>query len=107
MMGGPSMMADHKAMMARMAAADQKLDELVARMNAAKGEQKVAAIAAAVTELATQRREMDAHMLRMQSGMMERMMSHMSAMHGSGGMMKKTAEPAVGDTDHSAHHPQK
>ena len=45
----------------------------------------------------------------MQSGMMEQMMSRMSAMHGSGGMMQGTPAPKTDatDPDHAAHHPDK
>ena len=82
------MMADQKAMMAAMAAADQKLTELVARMNAAKGDDKVTAIAAVVTELVAQHQRMHGQM---------RM---------PGGMMNKTTPPAEPKDDHSAHHPQ-
>ena len=103
------MMGDQKEMMARMAAADKKLAELVARMNSAQGDQKVAAMAAVINELVAQRTQMQ-QMMGMQGGMMDQMMSHMSAMHGSEGMAgKKTPEPAkdAGEADHSAHHPDK
>ncbi|HET9193940.1 MAG TPA: hypothetical protein VFO21_13745 [Vicinamibacterales bacterium] len=86
-------MADHKqkmaeqaAMMAKMAAADQKLADLVAQMKAAKGEDKVTAVAAVLEELVAQRRHM----------------------HQSCGMMKTA--PAITETteaDHAAHHPEK
>jgi len=93
-MGSQGDMADHKqkmagqaAMMAKMAAADQRLADLAARMNAATGEDKVAAMAAVLNELVAQRKQM----------------------HQSCGMMSnapaavtKTTEP-----DHSAHHPEK
>ena len=99
---------DQKAMMAKMAGADLKLDMLVAQMNAAMDDEKVAAIAAVVTELAAQRTHMQEQMMRMQGDMMEQMMSRMSAMHGSGGMMKKTPEtPKEPTGDHAAHHPEK
>ncbi len=77
-------------------------------MNAATGDRKVDAIAAVVTELAAQRKQMQEQM-RMQSGMMEQMMSRMSAMHGSGGMMQGTPAPKTDatDPDHAAHHPDK
>jgi hypothetical protein len=91
-----------------MAADDEKLAQLITTMNAAKGDQKVAAIAAVVNELAAQRTRMQAQMMRMQGGMMDQMMSHMAAMHGPGGMMnKKAPEPAAGEQDHAAHHPEK
>ena len=104
-----AMMAEQKAMMARMAAADQKLSDLVATMNTAKGDEKVAAIAAVVNELATQRTQMQRQMMRMQSRMMDHMMSHMSAMHEAGAMTNKQAPETAPPTepDHSAHHPEK
>lgn len=97
--------------MAKMAAADKKLADLLARMNAAKGNEKVEAMAAVITELATQRMQMQEQMMRMQSGMMDHMMGHMSAMHGASGMMKTAPPPTPAekpaDADHSAHHPEK
>ena len=86
----PSMIERHQ-MMQRMSAADQKLSELIAAMNAATGDKKVEAIAAVVTELAAQRRQMQEQM-RMQRDMMEQMMSRMAAMPGNSGMMKKAPE---------------
>jgi hypothetical protein len=102
--------AEPMQMMKMMAADDAKLAGLITAMNAAKGEQKVAAIAAVVNELAAQRTRMQTEMMRMHAGMMEQMKSHMAAMHGPGGMMnKKTPEPAAGvsEQDHAAHHPEK
>jgi hypothetical protein len=49
------MMADWAKMMADMKAADQRLDALVATMNAASGMDKTAATAAVVSEMVTQR----------------------------------------------------
>ena len=109
--GAPAAIAaERQQMMKMMAVDDQKLAGLLTTMNAAKGDQKVAAIAAVVNELAAQRTRMQAQMMRMQGGMMDQMMSHMAAMHGPGGMMnKKAPEPAPGvsDQDHAAHHPEK
>lgn len=108
--GGQAALAvDQQQMMKMMAADDEKLAGLLTTMNAAKGDAKVAAIAAVVNELAAQRTRMQAQM-RMQAGMMDQMMSHMTAMHGPGGMMnKKAPEPAAGvsEPDHAAHHPGK
>ena len=101
--------ADQRQMMKMMAADDEKLAGLITTMNAAKGDAKVAAMAAVINELAAQRTRMQAQM-RMQAGMMDQMMSHMAAMQGPGGMMnKKAPEPAPGvsDQDHAAHHPEK
>lgn len=78
-------MAEQKVMMAKMAAADQTLTDLVAKMNAAKGEEKVAAVAAVLNELVAQRKQM----------------------HESCGTMKtatEPAKPAAGD-EHAGHHP--
>lgn len=71
-----AMMAEREKMMADMKAADQRLDDLVAKMNTASGTDKVAAIAAVVTELVTQRRTMRDGM-KMQQGMMGHMTEHM------------------------------
>jgi len=95
-----------QAMMQRSAEADQKLAGLVTKMNAARGDQKVAAIAEVVTELVAQRKQMHEQM-RMQAEMMDRMMS----MHGMGGMMNKAPgqapvpAPAPKGDEHSTHHP--
>ena len=103
--GGPATLApDQQQMMKMMAADDEKLAGLVTTMNAAKGDQKVAAIAAVVTELAAQRTRM-MQMMRMQTSMMDQMMSHMAAMHGAGGMMNKQAPaptPGADEQDHAA-----
>ena len=72
----PGMAGMHQKMMADMKAADEKLAALVATMNTAKGEAKVAALAQVVSELVVQQKAMHEHM-----GMMEMMMG--------GGMMKK------------------
>ncbi len=45
------MMAHHKEMMAKMEGMDSRLDDLVKRMNAAKGSKKADAVAAVVNEL--------------------------------------------------------
>jgi len=82
-----SMMAMHKEMMAKMEAMDSRLDDLIKKMNAAKGSRKVDAIAAAMNELVTQRKEMRQHMMAMQPEMMKHMMEHMHA-----GMMKGMME---------------
>ena len=63
-------------MMAEMKAGDAKLDALVKEMNAAKGEAKVNALAAVVTELVGQHKAMHNHVGEMHQHMM-----------GMGGMM--------------------
>lgn len=74
-----AMMADKEKMMADMKAADQRLDDLVATMNAAKGADRVGATAIVVTEMVTQRKTMQAGMMKMQDDMMGHMMEHMQA----------------------------
>ncbi len=105
-----SMMARHKEMMAKMEAMDSRLDDLVEKMNAAKGSKKADAVAAVVNELVAQRKQMREHMMAMQPEMMKHMMEHMLM-----GMMKgmedsmakcpmmKSMAPA-GDA-HSEKHP--
>ena len=61
--------ARHEKMMADMKAMDTRLDEKVAAMNAAKGDQKVEAMAAVINELVSQRKEMKANMGPMHHGM--------------------------------------
>lgn len=63
----------HEQMQADMAASDAKLDQLVAGMNAAAGEAKVAAIAEVVNELVRQQKAMHAHMAMMARHMGEGM----------------------------------
>ncbi len=62
----------HQTMMSEMEAMDQKLDGLVAQMNAAQGQAKVDAIAAVINEMNNDRKQM---------------MEHMASMMGRGGMM--------------------
>lgn len=89
------------AMMRKMAAADQKLEQLLATMNAAKGEEKVAAIAAVVTELTAQRAAMQEHMRTHCAAMM-------ASMHGAAPAAKKEPETGAGrEADHAGHHPDK
>ena len=77
------MMAHHKEMMAKMEAMDARLDDLVKRMNAATGSKKPDAVAAVITELVAQRKQMREQMMAMQPEMMKHMMEHMRM-----GMMK-------------------
>ena len=74
-----AMMADHDKMMAEMKTADQRLDDLVAKMNAASGMEKADATAAVVSEMVTQRKAMRDGMMKMQQEMMGHMMEHMQA----------------------------
>jgi hypothetical protein len=68
------------AMMATMHANDQKLDDLVKKMNAAKGNAKVDAIAELLTTLVQDRKAMHESMSNMST--MMNMMGSMDAMHG-------------------------
>jgi hypothetical protein len=74
-----AMMAEKEKLMADMKAADQRLDDLVATMNAASGMDKMAATSAVVSEMVTQRRTMRDAMMKMQEDMMRHMMEHMQA----------------------------
>jgi len=74
-----AMMADHEKMMAEMKAADQRLGDLVAKMNAASGMEKADATAAVVSEMVAQRLSMRDGMMKMEYGMMTHMMEHMQA----------------------------
>lgn len=74
-----AMMAEREKMTADLKAADQRLDDLVAKMNAASGMEKTAATATVVTEMVTQRRTFRDRMMKMQPAMMGHMMEHMQA----------------------------
>ena len=52
-----AMMAERDKMMAEMKTADERLDDLASKMNAASGDGNVDAIAAVVSEIVTQRRK--------------------------------------------------
>ena len=56
------MMADCQKMMADMKAGQEKLDDLIAKMNAASGEQKINEMAAVLTELVARQKSMHDHM---------------------------------------------
>jgi hypothetical protein len=87
----PSMMAD-------MQAAERKLDELVAKMNAAKGAEKVDRIAEVVTEMAATHKRM--HAMMMGNGMM---MGGRGMPAGKPGAAPETP-PAAPGADHAEHH---
>jgi hypothetical protein len=61
--------AKHEKMMAEMKAMDSSLDEKLVAMNAAKGDQKVEAMAAVINELVSQRKEIRANFGPMHQGM--------------------------------------
>ncbi len=89
-----AMMADHEKMMADMKVADQRLDTLITKMNAATGMAQPVATATVVTEMVTQSRTMRETMMKAQQGMMSHMMEHMQAGAASMAacpMMKPTA----------------
>ena len=74
-----AMAADRDKMMADMNAADQRLDELVAKMNQASGQAKADAVASVVTEMVAQRKTMRSRMMQMHQQMMGHMGEHMQA----------------------------
>jgi hypothetical protein len=74
-----AMRAAQQKMMAETKVADQRLDDLVGRMNAASGMDKAEATAAVVNEMVTQRRTMRDGMMKMQHEMMAHMSEHMHA----------------------------
>ena len=121
-----SMMAERQKMMANMRAMDQKLNDLVAKIDAARGDDaKIEAVAAVVKQLVAQRAQMHSQMEAMQTRMMDHMMEHMMSMQGgmmgmmnnrgqAGAMqpmsncpMMKELSKEAEDADHSAHHPEK
>jgi predicted oxidoreductase len=67
--GQMGMMADCQKMMADMKAGQEKLDALVAEMNAATGQEKVDRIATVLTELVARQKAMQAHMTMMGHGL--------------------------------------
>jgi hypothetical protein len=104
-----AMMEKHRAAMGEMEEMDAALDALVAKMNAARGDDKVAATAAAVTELVAQRRTMVARMQSMHPMMMQHMMKHMRSGMMEGSMESMAACPMMGaakpaEGGHEAHH---
>ena len=95
-----AMMAEREKMMTDMKAADQRLDDLVASMNSASGTEKMAATAAVVSEMVTQRRTMREGMMKMQEGMMGHMMEHMQAGKDSMGMCPMMKSKPTGSMKH-------
>ena len=74
-----AMMAEHEKMMAEMKTTDQRLDDLVGKMNAASGQAKVDAVATVVTEMVAQRKIMRDRMMQMRQRMMNHVGEHMQA----------------------------
>lgn len=85
-----TMRAKHQEMQDKRQAMDTKLDELVAKMNAASTSKEPDAMekpmAAVLTELVAQRKANRSMMMEMQPGMMGHMMHH-QGMHGTKGAM--------------------
>lgn len=63
-------MKKHDEMMSRMKEMNAGLDEKMAAMDAAKGDQKVEAMAAVIKELVAQRKSMQEHMMKMHGAKM-------------------------------------
>jgi hypothetical protein len=78
-------MKKHEEMMSRMKEMNARLDEKVAAMDAAKGDQKVEAMAAVIKEMVAQRKDMQEHMMKMHE-----------ARKGAGGHMKCSPEGKAG-----------
>ena len=74
-----AMMAEKQTMMADMKAADQRIDGLVATMNAASGMAKADATTAVVSEMVMQQRIMRDSKMKLDQDMMAHMMEHMQA----------------------------
>jgi hypothetical protein len=92
------MMAEKKAMGLHMKEMDSKMESMVSKMDAANGEDKLAATSAAVKEMVAQRIMMNKMMEAMEAKMMEHMMMHMKSgktecpmMKGMKGMSLKTS----------------
>lgn len=68
-----TMMAGQRKMMMLMQASDKKLDDLVAQLNSAKGNDRIDKLVAVVNELAAERKQMT-NMMSMHGGMMRTMM---------------------------------
>lgn len=110
-----AMMAEHRKVMEKRETMDAKLDELVATMKSAAGDDKVAAIEAVVEELASQRLAMHTMMADHHAGMMQHMGQGMPMGEGRSMMEKcpmmqgmaagEGEEPAEGEDGHSEHHP--
>jgi hypothetical protein len=88
--------ADNHAMMADMQAAQKKLDDLVAQMNAATGPEKVDRMATVITEMATMHKTMCTQMM---NGEMMSMMMRMQ--RGAG---QPAPAPKSSDADQAEHH---
>jgi len=83
------MMAGQQQMMASMQAEDRKLDDLVAQLKAAQGDDRLDKVIAVVNELVAERKAM------------RKMMAEGACMM----INKEPVAPSTG-TDHSTHHPE-
>ena len=84
-----------------------RLDSLVARMNRASGDRKVAAMAEVINEMVAQRREMQERMHKMmggREGMMNMMADSAPVRPGAGARADSVAADTAG---HAEHHPPK
>ena len=82
-------MKEHDEMMSRMKEMDARLDAKVAAMDAAKGDQKVEAMAAVIKEMVSQRKEMQEHMMKTHEMGKGHMMEHTKpGMEGEAGKKK-------------------
>ena len=85
------MMQMHQTMMANMKSMDDSVTDLVAKMTAATGEAKVAAMAELLTAVVQQHSTMRTGMMQMQGCMMGQMMAHMAT-----GTPSATTQPMAG-----------
>jgi multimeric flavodoxin WrbA len=111
MAGCKAMMEKRQAVRDQTQAMEAKLDALVATMQTARGNQKIDALAAVVTELVAQRKVMHSTMESMQPSMMEHHMRHlqmgmMRMMGAAGGCpMMKAHDDHEGTEKEPAVHP--
>lgn len=104
-MSGRAGMADQMQMMDSLNA---RLDSLVARMNRATGDRKVAAMAGVINEMVAQRKAMQARMHKMMGGRdgMMHMIADSAPVPPDAGA--RAADSAAADTGgHAGHHPPK
>ncbi|MDD2390914.1 MAG: hypothetical protein PHP23_14445, partial [Desulfobacterales bacterium] len=90
-----AMMEHRQQMMAEMQAMDKALDEKVARMNAATGEDRLPAAIDVINEFVSQHKVMREKMMRINEQEMMRMQEHMGEGMPEKSMMQKEAEPVV------------
>jgi len=90
-----TLMAQRRQMMSTMNAADSKLDELVGRMKAARGSARLDAMAAVISELASEQEQAGRQMLAMEPQMMQHMLAHMQSGTMAGTMKSMQACPLV------------